>query len=277
MTEGPVSRSPSLRLAESLAAAALIAVASLVASVATAAQAESAGPASAALPAVPKPGPDAGGPRWAELSAAHRKVLAPLANDWNGLDARSKERWVDVAGRYPKMAPQEQQRANQRMGEWSHMTVAQRTQARMNFQEARVLSKEEREERWKAYQALPDERKRELAEKQASSRASVGTPPVAQRRHAPPPLDSVQPKNNLISPAAPLRSAAGSAPAAPAQRPGVTTTLMTRRAAPPAHQHDGGLKIAAGPNSVDRTTLLPKRGGAAAASTAASSPAIVHR
>ena len=43
-------------------------------------------------------------------------------------------------------------------------------------------------------------------------------------------------------------------------RPGATTTLLNRRATPPAHQHDGQPKIAADANHVDRTTLLPKRG-----------------
>ena len=273
MTEGFLSSSPVPRLLESLAAAALIAAAGVFASAAVAAQAEYAGPST--TPASAKP--DAGGPRWTELSPAHRKVLAPLSGDWNGLDARSKERWMDVAGRYPKMAPDEQQRANQRMGEWAHMTVAQRTQARMNFQETRNVSKEEREARWKAYQALPEEQKRELAAKRAAAPASSAPAAVAQqRRHVPPPLDSVQPKNNVVGASAPVRTAAGSAPAA-AQRPGVTTTLLTRRAAPPAHQHDGAPKIAAGPNSVDRTTLLPKHTTVAAASTAASAPAPVHR
>jgi hypothetical protein len=86
----------------------------------------------------------------------------------------------------------------------------------------------------------------------------------------------VQPKNNVIGPAAAVRSAAGSAPTA-SQRPGVTTTLLTRRATPPAHQRDGAPKIAAGPNSVDRTTLLPKHSTVAAAGPAASAPAPVHR
>ena len=273
MTEGFLSRSPFPRLLESLAAAVLIAAAGFGASAAVAAQAEYAGPSTTPASAHP----DAGGPRWNELSPAHRKVLAPLANDWNGLDARSKERWTDVAGRYPKMAPDEQQRANQRMGEWARMTVAQRTQARMNFQETRAVSKEEREARWKAYQALPDEQKRELAAKRVAAPASTATASVAAARRHVPPLDTVQPKNNVIGAAAPVRSAAGSAPAPASQRPGVTTTLMTRRAAPPAHQHDGAPKIAAGPNSVDRTTLLPKHTTVAAAGTAASAPAPVHR
>ena len=279
MTEGFLSRSRLPRLLESLAAAALVAAAGFSASAAFAAQAEYAGPSTTPL-ATPAVNPEApGGPAWNELNPAHRKVLAPLATDWNSLDARSKERWIDVAGRYPKMKPDEQQRANQRMGEWSHMTVAQRTQARMNFQEARSLSKEEREARWKAYQALPEEKKRELAAKRVAASPASGasaTVAVAHRR-VPAALDTVQPKNNVVGSAAQVRTGAGSAPAADARRPGVTTTLLTRRATPPAHQHDGALKIAAGPNAVDRTTLLPKHTTVAAAGPAASGPAAVHR
>jgi len=276
MTEGFLSRSRLIRLPAVLALATLVASAGLITSTAVAAQAEYAGPST--TPSLAKA--DTGGPRWSELSPAHRKVLAPLAADWDGLDARSKERWLDVAARFPKMPTVEQQRANQRMGEWAHMTVAQRTQARMNFQETRSVSKEEREARWQAYQALPEEKKRELAAKRVatatSASASSASVPQA-RRHAPPALDIVQPKNNVVSPAAPVHTAAGSAPVGAPQRPGVTTTLLTHRAAPPAHQHDGAPKIAAGPNSVDRTTLLPKHTTVAAASTAASAPAPVHR
>ena len=279
MTEGFLSRSRLPRLIESLAAAALVAAAGFSASATFAAQAEYAGPSTTPLATPAVNGDAAGGPAWSELNPAHRKVLAPLANDWNSLDARSKERWIDVAGRYPKMRPDEQQRANQRMGEWAKLTVAQRTQARMNFQEARSLSREEREARWKAYQALPEEKKRELAAKRAAaSPASAASTSVAvAHRRAPAALDTVQPKNNVIGSVAPARAGAGSAPAIDAKRPGVTTTLLTRRATPPAHQHDGAFKIAAGPNAVDRTTLLPKHTTVAAASTAASGAAAIHR
>jgi hypothetical protein len=276
MTEGFLPRSLLPRLAESLVAATLIAAFGFVARPAQAAQAVYAGPSTTPASATS----EADGPRWSELSAPHRKVLAPLAADWNGMDSRSKERWMDVAGRFPKMPPDEQQRANERMGQWAHMTVAQRQQARMNFQETRSVSKEEREARWKAYQALPEERKRELAKRAAAPASSASTAVAQAHRRTPPALDAVQPKTNVVSAAAPARNAAGSAPAAlqstPA-RPGVTTTLLNRRAAPPAHQRDGQPKIAAGPNSVDRTTLLPKHTTVAATSQAASAPAAVHR
>ena len=279
MTEGFLSRIRPPRLLNTLAAAAFVAAAGVLASAALAGQPEVPG-VSRAPASMPVAQTEPGGPAWNDLRPAHRKVLAPLAGDWNGLDARSKERWMDVAGRYPKMKPEEQQRTDQRIGEWAKLTVAQRTQARMNFQEARSLSKEEREARWKAYQALPEEKKRELAAKRVAARASAAsTGVVAPRRHAAAPLDTVQPKNNVVGSAAPLRAAPGSAPAAAAdaKRPGVTTTLLTRKATPPAHQHDGAPKIAVGPNAVDRTTLLPKHTTIAAAGSAASAPTAVHR
>jgi len=258
-----LARSPFPRLIESLAAAALVAAVGFGASVALASNGSQAtSPAAKA---------DTGGPRWNELSATHRQVLAPLANDWNGLDSRSKERWIDVAGRFHKMPPDEQQRATQRMGEWAHMSIQQRTQARTVFQETRGLSKEEREARWKAYQALPEERKRELAAKRAAAPSSGPSSTVAfARRHAVAPVDTVQPKNNVIGGAAATHAAPGSAPLlVEPKRPGVTTTLLTRRATPPAHQREGAPKIAVGPNAVDRTTLLPKHATVAAAPASA--------
>jgi hypothetical protein len=266
-----LARSPLSRLIESLAAAALVAAVGFGASAAVAAN------GSVATAAVAKG--DAGGPQWNELAPAHRQVLAPLANDWNGLDSRSKERWIDVAGRFPKMPPDEQKRATQRMGEWAHMTVQQRTQARTVFQETRGLSKEEREARWKAYQALPEEKKRELAAKRTAAPASGASSNVAfARRHAAQAVDTVQPKNNLIGGTPAARAPAGSAPLlAEPKRPCVTTTLMTRRATPPAHQREGAPKIAVGPNAVDRTTLLPKHTTVAAAPAPASAPASIHR
>jgi hypothetical protein len=261
MTEGHLLRSPASRLARLIVAVA--AASCLVAPVVRAAP--SSAPALAAH--------DTGGPRWSELSPAHRKILAPLAADWNNLEPRSKERWIDVAGRFPKLPPEEQQRATQRMGEWAHTPVSQRQQARMNFQETRGVSPAEREARWKAYQALPDEKKRELAKRATPASAAASAVALARRRQ-PLALDVVQPKTNVIA-AAPQRGVAGSAPAATPVRPGVTTPLLTRRATPPAHQPDGQPKIAAGPNAVDRKTLLPKR--TTVASTAASAPQATHR
>jgi hypothetical protein len=223
-----------------------------------------------ALPAAhagtpPSAAADTSGPSWNELSAAQRKVLAPLAGDWNAIDSRGKERWMGVAGRFPNMPPEEQQRANQRMVEWSHMTPVQRSQARMNFQETRDLPKEEREARWKAYQALPDDKKRELANKRAAAAATASaasTTAGANRRH--PALESVQPKSNVVNSLPARRTPVEPGSTVLIASPGATTTLLNKRAAPPAHQREGQPKIGAGPGVVDRATLLPKKGPQAA-------------
>jgi len=224
------------------------------------------------------PAANAGGPRWAELSPAQRSVLAPLAGEWDGIDPRGKERWLGVASRFPKMPADEQQRANQRMVEWSRMTPAQRTQARLNFQEVRDVSREEREARWKAYQALPEDAKRALAAKRAAaaataaaSAASVGA--SSARRHQVTPVYALQPKSNVVASVPAPRTPLEPGSTVLRTNPGATTTLLTRRVSPPAHQKEGQPKIAAGPGYVDRTTLLPKRGpqaAVAAAPTAAS-------
>src|SRR5204862_3080770 len=61
-------------------------------------------------------------------------------------------------------------------------------------------------------------------------------------------------------------------------QPGATTTLMSRRPVPPAHQQTGLPKIAATPGFVDKSTLLPQRGpqGAATHSAASSTPHAAH-
>jgi hypothetical protein len=204
---------------------------------------------------------DTGGPRWDELNPGQREVLAPLAHDWDSFDSRSKERWVGVASRFHKMPPAEQQRANARMVQWARLSPQERSRARLNYQELRSVSKEERQARWQAYQALPEEQKRALAERAAA--AAVPTGPasaaaLAHRRH--PPLEAIQPKTNVVSAA--RETGTPVEPGSPVleMRPGATTTLVNRKAAPPAHQKEGQPKINAGANYVDRTTLLPKHG-----------------
>jgi hypothetical protein len=208
---------------------------------------------------------DVGGPRWAELSPAQQQVLSPLSNDWNTFDSRSKERWLGVASQFHQMPPAEQQRANERMVQWARMTPQERSQARLNFQELRSVSKEERQARWQAYQALPEEQKRALAQQAAAAAAppngAASAAAAAHRKH--PPLETVQPKTNVVTAA--RETGTPVEPGSPVleMRPGATTTLVNRKAAPPAHQKVGQPKINAAPNVVDRTTLLPKHGAPA--------------
>lgn len=205
---------------------------------------------------------DADGPGWASLSAQQRSVLAPLQRDWHSIDASRRAKWLEVAARFPAMPAEERQRVQERMADWARMTPSERGRARLTFQESKQLTREQKQERWEAYQALPDEERQALAER--------ARPATAPRKPTAPsaPFDASAPKKmadqaRAGASAPPVKAVA---PTIVQAKPGATTTLMTRTATPPAHQQPGQPKIAAKPEQVNRQTLLPQLGPQAAAS-----------
>ena len=176
-------------------------------------------------------------------------------------------KWLDIAGRYPAMPADEQQRMQQRMAEWARMTPTERGQARLSFQEAKQLSPQQRAARWEAYKALPEDERRALADR-AQPKADKPKPGASAALVA-------VPKQNLTA-SAPIRSSSGKpvTPTIVQAKPGATTTLITRSPTPPAHQQPGQPKIVATPNKVDRSTLLPKGGPQAAVAAQATSSAL---
>jgi hypothetical protein len=202
-------------------------------------------------PAPAKRPPDGGGPGWGSLTNEQRTVLAPLQSDWASIDAPRKAKWLDLAARYPKMPPADQQRMQARMTEWARLSPQERAQARANFQQVKQVPNQERQDQWHAYQALPESERKALADRAAAKSHDSGG-------KGPPELSS---KRNIV--ANPSMSPAPVKPVAPTvvqAAPGATTTLVTRQPAPPSHQQAGLPKIAATPGFVDRNTLLPQRG-----------------
>jgi hypothetical protein len=201
------------------------------------------------------------GPAWAGLSPAQRSTLAPLERNWSKMDSTVQQKWLEIAAKYPKMPPGERQRMQERMAAWSERSPQERGKARVNFQEARQVSAEERQARWQAYQALPEDRKRELAKR----------PPPAKDKRA----SQGDAKSNVVRAPSAQGTAKSVAPTIVQAAPGATTNLLSRQARPPAHQQAGLPKITASPGFVDARTLLPQRGaqGAATRSAAASAPA----
>ena len=122
--------------------------------------------APAAKPAASAAQLDAGEPAWRALTARQRQNLSPLERDWPGLSAASKAKWLEVSSRLPTMPADEQQRVQARMAEWARLTPAERGQARLSFQEKKALTPEQKQQRWEAYQALPDDHRRALAQRQ---------------------------------------------------------------------------------------------------------------
>ena len=218
-------------------------------------------------------------PSWTVLTPAQKQALAPLEREWGSLDAQRQSKWLAVAAQFPSMPVDERARLHARMAEWARLTPAERSRARLQYQDARQLSANERQAKWHAYQALSEDDRHALAQKAkpaarpgSASSPSLGPAP-AQTAAAKPAASGG--KQNVVQATAALRSRAVS-PMSQQVRPGATTTTITARALAPTHNQAGLPKIAATSGFVDPSTLLPQRGpqGAAVRSAAvASEPA----
>lgn len=215
---------------------------------------------------------EAGQP-WAQLSAEQRDALAPLKADWAGIDAARKQKWLEVAGRFRTLPPEERSRIQARMADWARMTPAERTRARLQFQEARQLSPEERKTRWEAYQALPEPERTQLVQQARQPAKSASGAADGARAARPSATDGPSAKRNDVTAKVTPPSRAVT-PASVQGKPGATTTSIAKRPTPPAHQQAGLPKIAATPTFVDPATLLPRRGpqGAAVRTSASAEP-----
>lgn len=233
------------------------------------------------VPPPPRSAPKAEvGAPWQELTPAQRAALKPLERDWSGLDGSSKQKWLELSARVPAMSPDERNRLDGRMADWARLSPQERGRARLNFEEAKQVPAKDRQARWEAYQALPPEQKRALAERAVppppgrgdNATRRVGAPDRAERSEP-------QTKSNIVPNPTYAARPRPVAPAVMQAQPGATTTLISKRPSPPAHQQIGLPKIAATPGFVDRSTLLPQRGpqGAAARPSAASEPAASRR
>ncbi|MDX1375358.1 MAG: DUF3106 domain-containing protein [Burkholderiales bacterium] len=124
--------------------------------------------------------------RWDALAPAQREILAPLAGQWDGLDAASRTRWLGVAKRYPKMTPVGQKRVQTRMKKWAALTPQQREEARAKYKTmTRKRASTELKREWQRYQALsPQEREALAAEapkrKSRAPRSRASKAPAAE-------------------------------------------------------------------------------------------------
>jgi hypothetical protein len=201
-------------------------------------------------------------PVWAKLSASEQAVLKPLQKMWPSLDLGRKQKWRDIAARYPKMPVEQQQRLSERMVEWAGMSAAQRIAARQRYEESKQLPTAERQALWEAYQALPEDERRSLATKAGNrpATAEAASAAAAAGAASKSTLGAAQPKSNLVAPAVPVQPRRPVGPGTVQANAGASTRPITQKPTPPAHQQPGQSKIAATPDLVDASTLLPQRG-----------------
>lgn len=241
----------------------------LAASAAATAQAPS-----PAAPKAPVPPPPFGTPaarteagvRWQALTPAQRQALAPLERDWSGIDAQRKQKWLQIADRFPSLPPPERTRITERMNEWARLTPAERGEMRLRYQEAQQVPAPARSAKWEEYQNLPPDAKQQFAARAAAASAPPAkAAPVPVSKTAPAPRDGGQPKANVVPNPTLAQRPKSVAPTVVQASPGATTRLITRPTTPPEHQQSGMPKITATPEFVNGSTLLPRRGPQAAA------------
>ena len=106
-------------------------------------------------------------------------MLAPLAQDWDRLDAQRKQKWRGIAQRYPAMKPDEQARIQEQMRPWSQLSPDERRDAREQYKSIANLPPEQKTEvkqKWEEYQSLPPEQRRELAAAPARRPSKIPAP-----------------------------------------------------------------------------------------------------
>ncbi|MRV75649.1 DUF3106 domain-containing protein [Duganella sp. FT92W] len=180
--------------------------------------------ASAAQPAAGKPAP--GGkpavapiamekPLWKDLSAAQQRALEPLKGEWDKLEGLRKQKWLEIANRYNAMKPDEQARVQERMRDWVRLTPDQRRMVRENFARSQKVAPVpgQKSAQWEQYQQLPEEQKKQLADK-APKKQVVNPPSPAQSK-----IQTVQPVKRVVPGATPAAPAAGTTPVAGAPAP----------------------------------------------------------
>lgn len=196
-------------------------------------------------------------PTWQALKASQKLVLAPLERDWDGIDASSRSKWLNIATRFDALPADEQTRMQERMRSWARSSPAERQQARIGFQGAQQLAADQRQAKWEAYQALTPEQRRELGDKAAQKQI---TKPASRSTIN----DSPQTKSNLVPSALRGQPMKSVTPSVLQAKPGATTVLITQIKRLPTHQQAGQTKVFADPDLVDSKTLLPKRSRLAA-------------
>jgi len=241
----------------------------LAASAAATAQAPAQPVPKAPVPPPPFSAPTArteAGVRWQALTPAQRQTLAPLERDWSGIDAQRKQKWLQIADRFPSLPPPERSRITERMNEWSRLTPAERGEMRLRYQEAQQVPAPARSAKWQEYQNLPPDAKEQFAARAAASAAAPAkAAPVPGAKAVPGTRDGGQAKANVVPNPSLAQRPKPVAPTVVQAAPGATTRFVTRPATPPEHQQSGMPKITATPEFVNRSTLLPRRGPQAAA------------
>lgn len=119
-------------------------------------------------------------PSWAELSTDQKRILAPLAGEWNTMDGFRRKKWLGIAQRYPSLSPDEQARMQRRMTDWAKLSPDERKRAREQYQSLQKAPPEKKEavkQKWEEYKELPESEKNRFKAEASRSPTPRPAPP----------------------------------------------------------------------------------------------------
>lgn len=186
---------------------------------------------------------------WQSLSAEQKRLLDPLADEWNSLEAGNRVRWMELTARYQSLSAEERQRLEERIAQWAKLSPNERQAVRLSFQQARQIKPEDRAAKWEAYQALPQERRDELADRAAKKHKPATPGPAASA-----PSSDVRKAGPLATPI-PQPGAPVPGPTLMQAKPGATTVLFNLRSRPASSRIERRFFVE---GRLDGATMLPK-------------------
>lgn len=168
-------------------------------------------------------------PLWHSLTPAQQEALEPLAAEWDQMDGVRKQKWLQLAGRFSSMKPEERERVHERMREWAKLTPEQRELARETYNRTRKIAPDQKTATWESYQQLPDEQKKKLAASATGRKAPHVVPSQASGKVVIPlghgatscPAGMVRNPVSATPPCVSPASPAAVPPASPQPAPGV--------------------------------------------------------
>jgi hypothetical protein len=227
-----VRQTPSFHTARTLRAVCILATLCLLSAASFAALTGSA-TSVANTPAVIKPPlKSTTAPLWSALTPAQQDALGPLSGEWDKLDSLRKDKWLQIAAKFAKLSPAEQQRTHDRMRDWAKMTPDERRVVRENYARAKKITPSQKTEKWQQYQQLSEEQKNKLAAEAQNKKRLTNLPSAsaATKTKIVPPIKLVAKPNQqplLAGPVPSVAAAKPSAPSSPAGSPAAATVSST--------------------------------------------------
>ena len=89
---------------------------------------------------------------WSSLKPYQKIILQPLEREWDGMEPALKKKRLRITKHYLKRTPEEQQRIQSQMGNWSQLTSEQRKLARDRYKKVENLPPQKLQpmiEKWK--------------------------------------------------------------------------------------------------------------------------------